>query len=382
MGLDETLKAFGFGSNWRNWISSCLNNAMGSVLVNGSPTLEFQFHKGLKQGIDVSSNVVAAAASLIGCSILTAPFNYLGVKTPFPFKVGSHLDSLYHISIFKVPIGVLNHLESIRRNFFYGVDGSDRKLAWIGWNMALTSKKNGGALDTYKLIPRRSPWQDVILAIHSLQSKGINLMDFIQKKVSNGENTSFWDDSWLGEVALKVLYKRLYALEMCKSISVAEKMGHPSLSHSFRRMPRGGVEQKNYGLLCSKVAYLVLPNISDRRCLSLEGSQEFSVKSSRILIDNTILPKAEIPTKWLRVIPIKVNVHAWKVCLDKLPTRANISLRGMDIPLIACPLYNSAMESSSYIFFACPLARQVWRIFLIWWKLEDVAFNSYNEWLN
>ncbi|GJV21587.1 ankyrin repeat-containing domain, PGG domain protein [Tanacetum coccineum] len=210
---------------------------------------------------------------------------------------------------------------------------------------------------------------------------GISFMDFIQKKVGNGENTSFWDDSWLGDVALKVLYKRLYALEMCKSISVAEKMGHPSLSHSFRRMPRGGVEQENYGLLCSKVADLVLPNISDRWCWSLEGSQEFSVKSSRILIDNTILPKAEVPTRWLRVVPIKVNVHAWRVCLDKLPTRANLSLRGMDIPSIACPLCNSAVESTSHIFFACPLARQVWRKFLIWWELEDVAFNSYNEWL-
>nr|GEW28421.1 phosphatidylinositol 3- and 4-kinase family protein with FAT domain isoform 1 [Tanacetum cinerariifolium] len=103
-------------------------------------------------------------------------------------------------------------------------------------------------------------------------------------------------------------------------------------------MPRGGVEQKNYGLLCSKVADLVLPNISDRWCWSLEGSQESSVKSSRILIDNTILPKAEVPTGWLRVVPIKVNVHAWRVCLDKLPTRANFSLRGMDIPSIACPL--------------------------------------------
>ncbi|GKD08986.1 hypothetical protein Tco_1188671, partial [Tanacetum coccineum] len=152
-------------------------------------------------------------------------------------------------------------------------------LLGLGWNMVLTLKKNGGlgvssffahnrallfkwvwrfltdgsslwtrfikaifgnkgALDTHKLIPRRSPWQDVILAIHSIQSKG--------------------------EVALKVLYKRLYALKMCKSISVAEKMGHPSLSHSFRRMARGGVEQENYGLLCSKIADLVLPNISDR----------------------------------------------------------------------------------------------------------------------
>nr|GEU71371.1 RNA-directed DNA polymerase, eukaryota, reverse transcriptase zinc-binding domain protein [Tanacetum cinerariifolium] len=240
--LDETLKAFGFGSKWHNWISSCLNNAMGSVLVNGSPTLEFQFYKGLKQGDRLS---------LLN-SVLTSIL-------------------LYHMFIFKVLIGVLNHLESIHQNFFYGVDGSDRKLSWIGWNMVLTSKNNGGALDTHKLIPRRSPWQDVILAIHTLQSKG--------------------------EVELQVLYKRLYALEMCKSISVAEKI----------------------------------------------------------------------------VIPIKVNVHAWRVFLDELPTRANLSLRGMDIPSIAFPLCNLAVESSSYIFFACPLARQVWRKNLIWWELDDLA---------
>nr|GEZ17336.1 RNA-directed DNA polymerase, eukaryota, reverse transcriptase zinc-binding domain protein [Tanacetum cinerariifolium] len=169
-------------------------------------------------------------------------------------------------------------------------------------------------------------------------------MEFIQKKVGNGENTSFCYDSWLGEVALKVLYKRLYSLEMCKSISVAEKMVHPSLSHSFRMMPRGGVKQKNYGLLCTKVADLVLSNISDRWCWSLEDSQEFLIKSSRILIDYTILRKAEFPTRWLRVVPIKVNVNAWRVCLDKLPTRANLSLRGMDIPSIACPLFETSPD--------------------------------------
>ncbi|GJU43241.1 hypothetical protein Tco_1200507 [Tanacetum coccineum] len=278
------------------------------------------------------------------------------------------------MSIFKVPIGVLNHLESIRQNFFHGVDGTNRKLVWIGWNMVQTSKQNGGLgvssffahnhallfkwvwrfltddsslwtrfikaifgnkgdLDTHKLMLRRSPWQDVILAIHSLQSKCINLMEYIQKKVGNGENTYFWDDSWLGDVALKVLYKRLYALEMCKSISVAEKIGHTSLSHSFRRMPRDGVEQDHYDLLCSKAADLVLPNMLDRWCWSLEGSQEFSVKSTRTLIDNAILPKAEVPTRWLKVVPIKVNVHAWRVCLDKLPTRVNLSLRELELAL-------------------------------------------------
>nr|GEW57570.1 RNA-directed DNA polymerase, eukaryota [Tanacetum cinerariifolium] len=300
---DENSKNFHvFIGEWNNNnIQSLLSVLRCFYLASG---LKINLHKSKLMGIGVSSNVVAAATSLIGCSILTTPFNYLGVKLKLLF-IGGRLSllksvlisiPLYHMSMFKVSIGVLNHLESIRRNCFYGVDGSDRKLVWIGWNMVLTLKKNGGlgvssffliivlsfsrALDTNKLIPRRSLWQDVILAIHSLQSKG--------------------------EFALKVLYKMLYALEMCKSISVAEKTDHPSLSRSFCRM--------------------------------LRGSQEFSVKSPRILIDNTILPKAEVPTRWLRVVPIKVNVHAWMVCLDKLPTRANLSLRGMDILSIAYPL--------------------------------------------
>ncbi|GJX54884.1 RNA-directed DNA polymerase, eukaryota [Tanacetum coccineum] len=53
--LDDILKNFGFGSRWRNWIQSCLKSSRGSILVNGSPTSEFQFYKGLKQGGPLSS---------------------------------------------------------------------------------------------------------------------------------------------------------------------------------------------------------------------------------------------------------------------------------------------------------------------------------------
>nr|GEZ19903.1 RNA-directed DNA polymerase, eukaryota [Tanacetum cinerariifolium] len=50
--------------------------------------LKINLQKSKLMGIGVSSNVVAAAASLIGCSILTAPFNYLGVK------VGSNMSRI------------------------------------------------------------------------------------------------------------------------------------------------------------------------------------------------------------------------------------------------------------------------------------------------
>ncbi|GJV85190.1 RNA-directed DNA polymerase, eukaryota, partial [Tanacetum coccineum] len=52
--LDDILKKFSFGPRWRDWIQSCLKSSRGSILVNGSPTSEFQFYKGLKQGDPLS----------------------------------------------------------------------------------------------------------------------------------------------------------------------------------------------------------------------------------------------------------------------------------------------------------------------------------------
>ena len=52
--LDDVLRRFGFGEKWCSWIQACLHSSRGSVLVNGSPTEEFIFHKGLKQGDPLS----------------------------------------------------------------------------------------------------------------------------------------------------------------------------------------------------------------------------------------------------------------------------------------------------------------------------------------
>ncbi|GKE16678.1 hypothetical protein Tco_1424255, partial [Tanacetum coccineum] len=108
-------------------------------------------------------------------------------------------------------------------------------------------------------------------------------------------------------------------------ISVAEKIRQHSLALSFRRTPRGGVEENQLHGLNARLTEVTLPHMNDRWIWSLEDSGEFSVKSVRNLIDASLLPKSDVPTRWVKLIPIKVNILAWRIRLDRLPTRMNLS---------------------------------------------------------
>nr|GEV39090.1 putative RNA-directed DNA polymerase, eukaryota, reverse transcriptase zinc-binding domain protein [Tanacetum cinerariifolium] len=68
--------------------------------------------------------------------------------------------------------------------------------------------------------------------------------------------------------------------------------------------------------------------MSDRWTWTLANSREFSVASVRQLIDDKTLPDVDSKTRWIKYVPIKVDVLAWKVKSDSLPTRFNVSRRG------------------------------------------------------
>ncbi|GJZ94305.1 RNA-directed DNA polymerase, eukaryota, reverse transcriptase zinc-binding domain protein [Tanacetum coccineum] len=328
---------------------------------------------------------------------------------------------LHYFSIFKTPKGILNKIESFRRNFFNGADIADRKMSLIRWKNILASKKNGGlgisslfalnrallfkwvwrfitngpslwfrfikaiygnrgAIDIIHNTSRCSPWLDIIREFKSLSSIGIDLFSLV-KKVGNGEETSFWDEVWTTDSPLKHMFLRLYSLELDKSCSVAVKVRDLSLISSFRRPPRGGVEEDQLRLLGDIISSIVLSNSNDRWIWRLDSAGDFSVKSARCYIDNSFLPKDEVSTRWIVSVPIKVNIFAWKVCLDKLSTRLNLSIRGLDIPSILCPNCYIAVESTAHILFSCDIACQLMRKVVRWWEVEIHDIHSYGDWL-
>ncbi|GJY16658.1 RNA-directed DNA polymerase, eukaryota [Tanacetum coccineum] len=352
----------------------------GSILINGSPSLKFKFHKGLKQGdplspflfilvmeslylsfnnilnawlfkgiridesltlshlfyvddavfigIGISYEEVNAAANIIRCSTFSTPFNYLGIKVGISSskskswdevltKISSRLSKwksktlsiggrltliksvlnslpLYHMSIYKAPIGVLHNMESFRRRFFNGVDKNERKLSIIGWKKILASKKKEGlGVSSFFALNRALLFKWVWRFI----SQGINLHSYMKKKVGNGVHNLFWEDSWIIDSPLKQIYPRLYDLESNKHVTVADKLSDVSIINSFRRAPRGGMEEEQYLNLVDLVASVILSNSNDRWVWSLVSSGEFSVKSAHSYIDDSLLPTVGSPTR-------------------------------------------------------------------------------------
>ncbi|PWA73265.1 RNA-directed DNA polymerase, eukaryota [Artemisia annua] len=539
--LDDVLNKFGFGNKWRNWIHCCLKSSRGSILVNGSPTEEFQFYKGLKQGdplspflfilimeslhisfqrvvesnmfkgiklsdslcishmfyaddavfvgnwsdenintlthvldvfyrasglkinmckskilgINVDVHKVNQAANKLGCLILSCPFSYLGSKVGVSMSriedwrevidkvkcrlskwkmkclsIGGRLTLLksvlgampiFNMSIFKVPAKVLKMLESIRGRFFNGHESDSRKAYWIKWDKVLANKDKGGlgvssffALNRglmFKWVWRflnneSSLWKKVIKAIHgdggnihnatrfginscwssivkeaqNMKSRGINIFDYLKLRLGKGNSIKFWDDDWYQGGILKDICPRMYALETRKDVTVCEKMKDPSICFSFRRGIRGGSEQDQFNHLEAVSNSITLGPREDRWVWSLEGSGEFSVASLRRKIDDIHLPNVGTKTRWTKLVPIKVNVLAWKVMVDALPTRWNLSRRGINIPSMLCPICGIGVESSSHLFFRCEVSRHIGQSLAKWWDIPVQDVVSYDDW--
>ncbi|GJU35124.1 RNA-directed DNA polymerase, eukaryota, reverse transcriptase zinc-binding domain protein [Tanacetum coccineum] len=447
-----------------------LRSSRGSILINGSPTEEFQFFKGLKQGdplspflfilimeslhlsfqrvvdaglftgininssltlshmfyaddavflgqwndrnidtlfnvlecffrvsglrinmskskimrVHVEGDLVKNVASKLGCLILKTPFTYLGTKVGGKMsrvqewqevvdKVKARL-SKWKLKALSIG-GRLTLLKSVL----------SKKAIWLKWSSVLADKTKGGLgvaslyalnrgllikwlwrfynqnsalwvkvvkaihgedgkVGSYNNTSSRSCWLNIVKEARLLSEKGINVMDYIKHKLGNGENTLFWEDNW-------------------------------------HNVGEGGAELSQLDSLSNLIREVVLVPAMDRYTWSLEGSGEFSVASIRRVIDDNYLPTVSSNTRWIKYLPIKVNIIAWKVKMKALPVHFNLSRRGIDIGSITCPVCEREVETTCHLFFKCSIIRQIVRKISSWWDVPYNEVDSYEEWL-
>ncbi|GJW58200.1 RNA-directed DNA polymerase, eukaryota, reverse transcriptase zinc-binding domain protein [Tanacetum coccineum] len=198
----------------------------------------------------------------------------------------------------------------------------------------------------------RSCWLSIVNEIRVLKIKGVDIFECLNLRLGNGDMIKFWLDNWYEGGILKNILPRLYALETEKEVTVSSKLNDLNLECSFRRTVRGGggIEEEQLNILSEIVRSINLVPMYDRWVWSLENSGEFTMASTRKLIDGVRLLKISDMTRWVKCVPIKVNILAWKIRSDALPTRINISRRGIDIQSISCPICDHGAETSDRLF--------------------------------
>lgn len=185
------MEQMGFGCKWRSWVSGCLTSARASVLVNGSPTMEFPLSKGVRQGDPLSPFLFIIAMEGLNIALQEAREKSLfhGIHIPKSECCLTHLfyadDALF---IGEWPRSNLKNLARILRcfhatsglkvNFYkskvYGVGISDRELACSARVLGCDA---GSFPFTYLGVPfranmnRSKNWKPIIDRVHARLSR-------------------------------------------------------------------------------------------------------------------------------------------------------------------------------------------------------------------
>ncbi|KAJ0548404.1 putative RNA-directed DNA polymerase [Helianthus annuus] len=242
----------------------------------GCSGLKINFHKSNLFGVGVGEEEIENMVSVVGCRRGSAPFKYLGIPLGANMNrvnnwdpvvavfrnrlatwkskslliggrvvlIKAVLESLpiYFFSIFKVPVKVVEKLESLMKNFLLGGSEEVKKMHWVVWDKVAFLKKFGG-LGIWKLrlvndallskwvwgyrteeeglwrrviracheknsrwsvVPAKSNSTDVWKNISRMESKfmvnGKRINNFINGVLGNGTSIRFWIDCWLGDV--------------------------------------------------------------------------------------------------------------------------------------------------------------------------------------
>ncbi|GJY77676.1 putative reverse transcriptase domain-containing protein [Tanacetum coccineum] len=289
------------------------------------------------------------------------------------YGIGAHSNYLNRIASAIAPVTIINKLESIRRNFFWGGNSNDRKIAWVAWEKVLAPHDQGelniGSLKVFNqamlakwwwrfLNEENALWRKLVISIHGsnggltvgssslyksgpwyyirrlkdeLLLHGINLPSIFKRKIGNGLSKKFWLDSWIGGPPLCSTFPRLFRLERDTNCVVRDR----ALVRDFR-------------------------NPTDNRPLGLSFNWNWSRPIRSIAEHQEVLELVNI----------------------LLPTRYNLDRRGIDLHSTRCPVCDEDIETEEHLFSSCYIAIDTWAKVLVWWNIPNMTISSLMDVVN
>ncbi|XP_058203090.1 uncharacterized protein LOC131317570 [Rhododendron vialii] len=329
-----------------------------SILINGSATSECHNQKGLRQGDPLSPflfNIVVEALNIL--LVRARELNIIkGTKIGANGVILSHLQFADDTILFCNNDGA--EMANIKRilRYFQLMSGlkinfSESSLCGVRichLDVSNLARVMGCKVETLPIKYLGLPLGNASSGTGSIIQAGFKV------QVGSGQETLLWDHIWLGEVALKDVYLRLFRISTQKDqvISVVkEGAGEGSWNLHFGRRLYDWEELQKVEL--QQRLQNVALDYSKKDTLQWIWSSNkcFSVKSN--------------------LSPPKVEIFSWLAVQGRVATRSLLMSKNViqEGPLSKCPFCVTFEETPEHLFLHYQFSWNTWSLILRWWQM-------------
>ena len=189
------------------------------------------------------------------------------------------------------------------------------------------------------------------------------------RRVGDGSEMSFWFDRWLREVPFCVRLRWLFDLTENKFMTVANLFSVDSEQWGDLWRWRRNLWQWEEEMLMERRTLLLdvflSPNVSDRWVWLPDPSDGYTVRGAYNLLTSQDR-SGEASTSDL-VWHNQVSVFAWRLLLDRLPTKTNlIHRRVLSSDMSLCVAGCGQPETAQHLFSMCDTFGSLWHMMRDW----------------
>nr|GEV88765.1 RNA-directed DNA polymerase, eukaryota, reverse transcriptase zinc-binding domain protein [Tanacetum cinerariifolium] len=127
-----------------------------------------------------------------------------------------------------------------------------------------------------------------------------------------------------------------------KDCRILDRVSNGEWSWDWNRHDLGGRYADSLNLLLAEIGNANVGTCDDSWHWNLSINGMFTVEVTWKHIDDFILPSMSPSTRWNNSLPQKVNIFVWRLLLDRLPHRVNLSSRGLEISSIVFQVCNNS----------------------------------------
>ncbi|XP_021992114.1 uncharacterized protein LOC110888926 [Helianthus annuus] len=196
--------------------------------------------------------------------------------------------------------------------------------------------------------------------------------------MGGGEKVRFWEDVWFSNCRMKDSYPSLYKLAENKRAFVKENYKSTTEGVEWDckwiAVPENAQCRAEFNSMMERLGSFHITGGKDVWGWMTNLVEAFTVKAVKADL-NALGPQITNldGIKWCNWAIPKANLLAWRSVQGRIPTRVELSKRGVQVGNVLCPNCGQMEETVDHLLVSCATTRALWWLIGTWMRMDGLC---------